>query len=196
MLKIGITGGIGSGKTIVCRIFQSLNIPVYDSDASAKLLMECHPIIRKQLIASFGEDIYNDMELNRAMLATIIFNDPVKLSQVNDIVHPHVKENFIDWCDRQKGVPYILQEAAILFESGADKYLDKIITVSAPLELRVERVMKRNNTSREDVLKIVNRQMSDEEKIERSDYVIINDESSMIIPQVLKIHDELIKLKL
>ena len=195
MLKAGITGGIGSGKTVVSRVFQSLNIPVYNSDASAKLLMECHPLIKRQLTELYGEDIYLEGELNRAKLAAIIFNDPEELEQVNRIVHPHVKENFIDWCGRQKEVPYILQEAAIIFESGADKYLDKIIMVTAPLELRIERVMKRNNLPREEIIKIVNRQMSEEEKIKRSDYVVVNDESTLIIPQVLKIHDALIKLK-
>lgn len=196
MLKIGITGGIGSGKSIVSRIFKSLNIPVYDSDSSAKLLMECDPVIRHQLTGLFGEDLYRDFDLDRVKLAAIIFSDPEKLKQVNQIVHPHVKDNFQDWCDRQKGVPYILQEAAIIFESGAYKYLDKIISVSAPLELRIKRVMERNRTGKEEIMKIINRQMDEEERIERSDYVIVNDESTLIIPQVLAIHNELINTKL
>jgi dephospho-CoA kinase len=195
MLKVGITGGIGSGKSIVSRVFKSMNIPVYDSDSSAKLLMECDPEIRRKLTGLFGDDLYKEFSLDTAKLAAIIFNDPEKLEQVNHIVHPHVIENFRDWCDLQTGTPYILQEAAIIFESGADKYLDKIITVTAPLELRIERVMKRNRTGREEIMKIVNRQMNEKERTKRSDYIIVNDETTLIIPQVLAIHKELVKIK-
>ncbi len=195
MLKVGITGGIGSGKSIVSRVFKSLNIPVYDSDSSAKLLMECDPEIRRKLTGLFGDDLYKEFDLDRTKLAAIIFNDPEKLEQVNRIVHPHVKENFRDWCDLQTGTPYILQEAAIIFESGADKYLDKIITVAAPLELRIARVIERNQTEREKIMKIVDRQMNEEERMERSDYVIVNDEKTLIIPQVLAIHNELVNIK-
>ncbi len=192
MLKAGITGGIGSGKTIVSRIFQSLNVPVYDSDTSAKILMDTDPVIREKLTQLFGEELYRHQKLDRPMLSRIIFNDPEKLEQVNRIVHPRVREHFNNWCNRQAHAKYILQEAAIIFESGAYRFLDKIVTITAPLELRIDRVMARNNLSREEVLKIVDRQIGEEERIKRSDYVISNDDKALVIPQVLAIHDELL----
>lgn len=191
MIKVGLTGGIGAGKSMVCNIFSKLGIPVYVADTEAKLLMNTNPAIRQQLLALFGKNIYleNDV-LDRKKLSEIIFNDKIALAKVNAIVHPIVRKHFDKWADLQKSA-YVIQEAAILFESGQNIHFDKIILLTAPYEVKIERVMKRDNVSREKVIERMNNQLTDEEKILKSDYIINNDNISMVLPQVLDINKKL-----
>lgn len=191
MIKVGITGGIGTGKSMVCNIFSKLGIPVYVADTEAKILMNTNSAIKQQLLALFGKDIYNENDvLDRKKLSEIIFNDKIALAKVNAIVHPIVRKHFNKWADLQQSA-YVIQEAAILFESGQNAYFDKIILVTAPYEIKIERVMKRDNISREKVIERMNNQLTDEEKIPKSDFIINNDNKSMVLPQVLEIHKKL-----
>lgn len=190
-LKIGITGGIGSGKSLVCKIFAQLAIPIYLSDLEAKRLINSHPKIIQELKENFGNDLYNsNNELNKAKLSEIIFEKKDALQKVNSIIHPRVREHFLQWTQKQQAV-YILKEAAILFESGAYKDLDYIITVYAPKEIRLARSMKRDEVNKETIEARMKNQMSEEEKIERADFVIYNDEKQLLIPQILKIHKQI-----
>jgi dephospho-CoA kinase len=191
-MKIGVTGGIGSGKTTVCRIFNALGIPVFASDAEAKKIMETDPGVIEQINLIAGRDIYEAVTLNRSELAGIIFNDRELLEKVNRVVHPVVKENFNKW-ERTQQADYVILEAAILFESGSFRNVDRIITVTAPVEERIERVVKRNNLSREQILDRIRNQTDDDFKISRSDFVIDNSDNQMIIPVILKIHEEILK---
>ena len=171
---IGLTGGIGSGKSTVAALFKEFGIPIYISDVEAKLVMEKKSVIDK-ITALFGFDILDsDGQLNRNKLATIVFNDPEKLKKLNAIVHPEVKKHFDLWIESQQNEPFVIKEAAILFESGSYKLCDCIITVTAPLEIRIERVLLRDTTSREKVVARIAAQISDEERISKSDYVIEN----------------------
>lgn len=193
MKKIGITGGIGSGKTIVCEIFHILGIPIFNSDVIAKNLIDTDEEVGEELKKTFGSDIYSEKGLNREKMAGIVFKDKVALQKMNSIVHPAVRKNFAEWCLANSYSPYVLQEAAILFESGANQLLDKIITVFAPEDIRIERVVKRNKTSETEVKKRMENQISDEEKIKKSDFVINNYSNYLVIPQVLKIHEQLLR---
>jgi dephospho-CoA kinase len=193
MLKVGITGGMGSGKTTVCKIFETLGIPVYYADDRAKYLMKNDKELRQKIISIFGSNAYqNDNELNRSYIADIAFHDPEKLRKLNEAVHPAVFKDGDIWHKEQKDVPYTLKEAALLFESGGYKKLDKIITVTSPLELRIKRILKRDKTTREAVLARIKNQMPDEEKKAQSDFIIFNDEKQSLINQVLAIHHELL----
>jgi dephospho-CoA kinase len=196
MLKVGITGGIGSGKTIVCKIFEVLGIPVYNADFHAKSLMEKSPEISNGLARLFGPSIIANGKIDRKKLAQIIFSNTDALAAVNDLVHPEVRKDFIKWVDKMPGQDYIIEEAAILFESGAYKLLDFNITVSAPEEMRISRVMERDNVSRESVISRINNQMTDMDREKLADSVILNDESVLLIPQILKLHNKLLNLKL
>jgi dephospho-CoA kinase len=194
MLKVGITGGIGSGKSTVCQVFKLLGIPVYHADIEASYLIDTDTDIRNQLIDLFGDSIYNG-ELKRDILAGIIFNDKKALDNVNKIVHPKVRNHFFKWAETHKDKKYILFEAAILFESGTYKLLDKVITVTAPKKLRIERVMDYRNYSADKIKDIIKNQLPDKIKIEQADYVIVNDNKSLILPQILEIHNRLIKIE-
>jgi len=192
MLKLGITGGIGSGKTTVCRLFELLGIPVYYADDESKKLLEEDQLVKEQVIKTFSDSILNDLgTIDRKKLAAIVFNNKEQLEKLNAILHPAVGQHFENWLKKQNAV-YILKEAAILFESGAYKQVDKVLTVVAPLELKIQRTMKRDGVSREVVKKRIELQMSDEEKIKRSDFVITNNEQELLIPQVLSLHKQLI----
>lgn len=191
MIKVGITGGIGSGKSIVCAIFAGIGIPVYDSDSRAKQLMNKNETIKQSLIGYFGDEIYAKGMLNRPLLAQRIFNNKPALEFVNSIVHPAVRNDFLQWASCQNA-PYVIEEAALLFESEAYQLLDKIITVSCPEELRIQRVIERDKTTRENVLQRIKNQLPESEKVNRSDFVIINDDQHSLIEQVNNIH---IKLK-
>jgi dephospho-CoA kinase len=172
---VGLTGGIGSGKTAVAHYMQSKGIPVYISDLEAKKVME-FPEIIAQISNAFGIDMIDaNKALDREKLASIVFNEPEKLKQLNSIVHPAVKKHFDNWIMQHQKFPVIVKEAAILFESGSYKDCDMIITVSAPLETRIERVLKRDKTTREKILQRINNQLSDEERIARSQFVIKNE---------------------
>lgn len=191
MLKVGITGGIGSGKSTVSAVFVSLGIPFYNADARAKWLTEHHPDIVREIIALFGNQAYAFGSYNRKYIASLVFNDTDKLLQLNQIIHPRVEADYKQFCEEHKDALYTLKEAAILFESGSYKLLDKTIMVLADKELRIRRVCKRDNISREDVLKRMEKQMPDKEKVKLADFVIKNNLQDMIIPQVIELHKQL-----
>jgi dephospho-CoA kinase len=191
ILKIGITGGIGSGKTTVCHIFETLGIPIYYADDRAKALMVENAELVKQIKNLFGEAAYlKDGALNRQHIADIVFHNPLKLNELNALVHPAVWLDGETWHAAQTYAPYTMKEAALLFESGGNRFLDKIITVVAPVETRIERVILRGGGTmkRADVEARIAKQMSDEEKVKLSDFVIQNDGSQALIPQVMAIH--------
>jgi dephospho-CoA kinase len=192
-LKLGVTGGIGSGKTSVCRVFSSLGIPVFSTDPEAKTIMDSNGGIIKRINSLVGRDLYIGGSLDRQQLATLIFNNPALLGKINSLVHPLVFDKFERWV-KEQSAPYVIMEAAILFESGASKLVDKVATVVAPVEERVQRVILRNNLTREQVLERMRNQMTDEERIVLSDFLIHNSEDDMIIPAILKIHDEILTL--
>ncbi|MBS1950658.1 MAG: Dephospho-CoA kinase [Cytophagales bacterium] len=192
-IRVGVTGGIGAGKSIVCRIFAGLGVPVYDADTQAKKLMNKDPYLTHEIKKYFGEKSYKNGQLNREYLSNEVFNDPEKLEQLNQLVHPRVGEDSNEWMRQHNNFAYLIKEAALLFESGAYKELDKIIVVTAPEETRVKRVMQRDPfRSREEVIKIIRNQLSEEEKMRRADYLIFNDERTLVIPQVLKLHERFI----
>jgi dephospho-CoA kinase len=194
MLKIGITGGIGSGKSTVAKIFSILGVPVYYADDAAKTIMQTDTLLIEQVKAHFGSHMYDSNNvLDRAALGKIVFNDKDKLELLNSLVHPATIRHSDEWADRQTA-PYVLKEAALLFESGSFQYLDKCIGVSAPQPLRILRVMKRDNISRNDVLARMYKQIDDNIKMKLCDYVIRNDEQEMVIPQVLALHNTLLQL--
>ena len=170
---IGLTGGIGTGKTMVAEYFKSLGIPVYIADKEARQLMTSENTINA-LSNEFGKEILENGILNREKLAQLVFNNPKKLQKLNSIVHPEVKKHFDNWVEKHKNYPFVVKEAAILFESGSYKYCNTIITVTAPLETRLQRVMERDKTDRESVLKRIENQWTDEERIAKSNYVIHN----------------------
>lgn len=188
-IKVGIAGGIGSGKTIICQVFKILGIPVYNADLEAKLIMNKSDQVRLAIMHEFGDQSYTNGILNREFLAAQVFNDKDKLAQLNRIVHPAVIQAAEDWADEQVA-PYSLKEASILFESGSYKKVDYSILVTAPLEIRIARVMERDQVTRDQVLARMNNQMSDEEKAELADFVIINDGIRAIIPQVMALHHQ------
>ena len=189
--KLGITGGIGSGKTSVCRVFDVLRIPVFSADREAQEIMENDDNIILQINSIVGKDLYKNGSLDRMDLAKIIFNDSSLLVKVNSLIHPAVFNQFTKWVLLQTA-PYVIMEAAILFESGAGKYVDSVATVVAPVEQRVKRVIHRNKLSREQVLDRMRNQMDDETRMKLSDYIIHNSENDMIIPTILKIHYEIL----
>jgi dephospho-CoA kinase len=191
MLKVGITGGIGSGKSTVSKIFELLGVPVYYADTAAKEIMHTDKELKAKVQEHFGADIYKDGLLDRAALGKIVFNDKEQLELLNSLVHPATIRHSDEWANRQT-TPYVLKEAALLFESGSSQSLDKIIGVFAPQPLRLLRVMKRDNASREEVLARMNKQIDENIKMRLCDYVIHNDEQQLVIPQVLSLHEKLL----
>lgn len=173
MIRVGITGGIGSGKSTACRMFEDLGAAVYDTDANAKRLMNGDAEIRRRLTDAFGDGIYADGELDRALLASIVFGDDAELAKLNSIVHPAVREDFRRWCEG-RSEDYVLLESAILFEAGFDTEVDRTLAVVAPRNLRIERVCRRNGMTPEQVESRIAHQMSDDELRERADYTIVN----------------------
>jgi len=192
MLKIGLTGGIGSGKSTVARVFEVLGIPVYYADDAAKRLMNENAELKEQIKKKFGSGIYTDGRLDRKQLAGIVFNDPGKLEQLNALVHPATLADAEAWLQKQK-THYAIKEAALIFESGAHKFLDKVIGISAPSPLRIQRAMKRDHASREEVIARMSKQLDEDIKMRLCDFVITNDEQQLVIPQVLAVHAELVK---
>ncbi|NLA50317.1 MAG: dephospho-CoA kinase [Bacteroidales bacterium] len=190
-MKLGITGGIGSGKTSVCRVFSILGIPVFFADTEAQILMNSETFIIRGINDIAEKDMYPDGILNRKELAGIIFNNPDKLKRVNSLVHPAVFDRFRKWTENQIS-PYVILEAAILFESGGSVYVDRIATVMAPLEERISRLTAGDRFTREQVVERIKNQMDDEERIRMSDYVINNSENEMIIPAILGIHEDIL----
>jgi dephospho-CoA kinase len=195
MLKIGITGGIGSGKTTVCKVLKLLGIPIYFADDEAKKILDTSIDVKTNIINTFGiEVIDTNGIIDRKKLALKIFNNKENLEKLNSIVHPAVAKHFENWLHENKSAKYILKEAAILFESKAYKAVDKVITVTAPIELKIQRAMQRDNTDRASIEQRIKNQLSDEEKIKRSHFIIYNDEQQLLIPQIIDIHHKLIKL--
>lgn len=191
MLKVGLTGSIGSGKSTIAGVFRVLGIPVYVADDEARKIMDLPDVIER-IVAEFGSHFISPSgTIDRKALASEVFTDSTRLEKLNAIIHPMVKSHFSDWMDRQMNVPYILQEAAIMFESGFSVFFDKIIVVAAPVEERIARVIRRDAMSRQEVLDRMDKQWPEERKLERSDYVIFNSEHSQAIPQVLEIHEHL-----
>lgn len=189
-LQIGITGGIGSGKSLICKIFHCLGIPVYDADSHAKELMTTDGILLSKIKKEFGELSFNtDGSLNRNYLSSAVFNDVEKLKKLNSLVHPRVGEDYSRWVEQKRTYPYVLKEAALLFEASSNQFLDKVIVVYAPVTLRIQRVLKRDPHRTEDQVRaIVENQLPEEEKMKRADFILVNDEKVLLIPQVLELH--------
>lgn len=191
MLKVGVTGGIGSGKTRVCQVFETLGIPVLYADALAKTLMETDPELREGIIRLFGAEAYRNQKLNNKFLAGIVFSDAEKLAQLNALTHPAVIRYSENWLQQQDS-PYAVKEAALFFESGSNRDMDFMIGVAAPLALRIERTMHRDGISRQAVQERMSRQMNQEDKMRLCDAVIQNDDRHSIIEQVLTLHQSLL----
>lgn len=194
MLKVGLTGGIGSGKTTIAKVFVNLGVPVFFADSEARKLMEESDELIRSVKCSFGEDAYTGNLLNRKFLANIVFSDPAKLKKLNSIVHPAVHKQFETWSVDYLDKPYVMEEAALLFETGIYKSFDYTVLVSAPVSKRIERVMMRDKVSETEVVKRMEAQMTDEEKIINSHFLIFNDDQNLILNQVLALHEKLISL--
>jgi len=190
--RLGITGGIGSGKTTVCRIFRVLGVPVFVADLEAKDLMDNDPDIRNKVNEIAGRDLYLTGRLDRKELAGLMFNSPEILHRINEASHPAVLSRFNGWSDNSDK-PYVIMESAILFEARADALVDRVLTLSAPVEERIARVMGRNDLSREQVLERISNQLEDEEREEQAYYVINNADNEMILPDILKIHGDMLR---
>ncbi len=192
-LKVGLTGGIGSGKTTVAKIFETLGVPVYYADDAAKRIMNEDETLRGRIIALFGAESYEGDQLNRPFVAAQVFKNEQQLIALNALVHPLTIEDSEKWMEQQT-TPYVIKEAALVFESDVWKHLDKVIGVSAPYELRLQRAMQRDGISRDAVQARMAKQMNEEEKMKRCDYVLYNDEAQLLIPQVIALHEILLKV--
>lgn len=189
---VGLTGGIGSGKSTVARLFTRLGIAVFEADSVSRQLIDTDQELQQQLQQLLGNDLLQDGKVNKPYMASLIFSNENLLRKVNSLIHPAVGRAFKKWKPQQQS-PYVLREAAILFESGTYHDCDHIIVVSAPLDMRIERVMKRNKMTREEVMERVNRQWPEEQKLRLADSIIYNDHSQSVIKQVLRIHEDLIR---
>jgi dephospho-CoA kinase len=192
IFKLGITGGFGSGKTTVCKVFNLLGVPVFFADFEARNIMENDQSIKDRVNSLAGKDMYLNGSLDRTELARLIFNDKVLLNNVNSIVHPAVFENFNIWAGEQTA-PYVIMEAAILFESGASELVDRVLTVVTPLEERIVRLVHGNKLTREQIMDRIHNQIDDDTRIRNSDYVIYNSENDLILPAILRVHEEIMK---
>ncbi|MDC6405529.1 MULTISPECIES: dephospho-CoA kinase [Maribacter] len=191
MKIIGLTGGIGSGKTTVAKMFEELGVPIYNSDLEAKKLMHTSKTIRKKLVDLFGETAYQEGKLNRAYIAQSVFNDPKLLKRLNKIVHPVVRKHFVKWSETQNA-PYVIQETALLFENNAQGLYDKVILVTAPTEVRIKRLLERDNATREEILARMNNQLEDSKKLPLADYVIENIDLEKTSAKVDEIHSRIL----
>jgi dephospho-CoA kinase len=193
VLRVGLTGGIGSGKSTVAQIFEVLGIPVYYADVAAKRLMNDNAELRSAVTTIFGEQAYANKILDRKYISSVVFSDPAKLELLNAIVHPATKKDGEAWMHQQTS-PYAIHEAALIFEANVSERLDQVIGVSSPVELRIKRAMERDKVSRDEVLKRMEQQLDEDIKMSKCDYVLINDEQQLLIPQVLGLHEKLISL--
>ena len=193
MLKVGLTGGIGSGKTTVAKIFELLGVPVYYADDAAKRIMNEDKELKAAIQKQFGEESYRNCELDRNYLASKVFNDSFQLEILNSLVHPATIRDASDWMNQQTS-PYTIQEAALIFESGAAEGLDYVIGVYAPAQLRIKRTMERNNVSYDEVVKRMNNQLDEKIKMKLCDFIVQNDEQQLLIPQVTGLYQKLLKL--
>lgn len=189
---VGLTGGIGSGKSTVAKFFKALGVPVYDSDVQAKRIMKSSKKIRKKIIALLGEEAYEDKSLNRAYIAKSVFGNKELLEELNGIVHPAVRKHFLKWSQKQD-YPYVVQETALLFENKSNHLYDKVILVTAPQKLRIARVMSRDNSTEEQVLARIENQLADTDKIELSDYIIENIDLKETKDKVIKLNKALLE---
>ena len=191
MKKIGITGGIGSGKSIVCRLFSLLGIPVYEADERAKWLTQHDPVLRADIIRLLGPQAYDQLgNYNRAYVATQVFSNPDRLAALNALVHPRVFADTDRWV-QQQSAPYVLKEAALMKAAGNHNDLDAVVVVTAPLPLRIQRIRQRDpQRSESEIQAIIDRQISDEARLQLADYVVENDETSLLIPQILQLDDQ------
>jgi dephospho-CoA kinase len=194
MLKIGITGGIGSGKSTVCDIFLRFGIPVYNADLEAKKLLENREVIEFYR-NEFGNDVFKNNQLDKHKIASVIFENSAALQKVNDFIHPLVKLKFEAWCETFQNEVYVLEEAALIFESGSYNSLDATIFVHAPQKLRIKRVVERDDVTQEMVMQRIKNQWPDQKKIKLANYIISNDEHSLLLPQVLRLHQMFISEK-
>ncbi len=192
MLKVGLTGGIGSGKSVVCQVFSTLGIPVFNADLAARHIMENDQLLVHSIKELLGGEVYNKGILDRPKVASIVFNKPELLAQLNALVHPTTVKYANDWLAKQT-TPYAIKEAAIYFESGSYNEMDVMIGVYAPQEIRIKRAMNRGKQTREEVLSIIGRQMNEEEKMNRCDFVITNEDVTAVLPQVLGVHKALLQ---
>lgn len=193
MIKIGLTGGIGSGKSTVAQLFKTMGVPVFNADMEAKKLMEIDTNLINALKKAFGENVYINQKLNRKYLADIVFNDAYQLEVLNSITHPATIVAAKNWM-KQLNTPYCIKEAALLFEAGSGDGLDYIIGVFAPRHLRIHRVMQRDNSSRQDVIARMDKQIDETIKMKLCDFVLVNDETQLLIPQVVSLHQQLLAL--
>jgi dephospho-CoA kinase len=193
MFQVGLTGGIGSGKSLVCSVLEKLGVAVYYADKQARDLMNTHPELKKQIQVYFGPEVYRDGILNSAFLAREVFEDQLKLTKLNALVHPAVREHYSTWLKSQVEAPYVVEEAAILFESGLDQYMDLTVLVYADEEERIRRVMKRDGVDRTQVKRRMNAQIPEEEKKKLADYLVFNDGREMLLPQIIKLHHTILK---
>ncbi len=193
MLKVGITGGIGSGKSIACKIFSSFGVPVYDADSRAKFLIENDPEIVRQITSVFGEEAYQDGKYNRKFISSQVFKDKSLLSQLNQIVHPAVGKDFENWVEKSAPSPYVIKEAALMNAASEQNGLDKVIVVTAPDALRIQRIQQRDpQRSLGEIEAIIKNQKSEKEFNAIADYIVYNDEVMLMIPQILDIHRQII----
>ena len=191
MLKIGVTGGIGAGKSVICRVFSVLGAPVYDADSRARGIMADDSSVHQKLLAVFGTGIFSEGRPDRKALAGLVFNDPDALQQLNEIVHPAVKADFVSWLEGHNHTPYIIKEAAILFETGTYAELDSVILVTAPEELRLRRIMLRDGEGEEGIRRRMASQWPDEKKAALAGPVLRNDDSEALVPLILQLHSDL-----
>lgn len=194
MFRLGVTGGIGSGKSLVCGVLEKMGIPVYYADREARHLMNSDAELRLEIETFFGKEVYREGILDRKAMGDRVFGDRQLLSKLNELVHPFVQKDFDSWSKSWKGVPYVVEEAAILFESGAVKNMDLSVLVYAPKELRIARVEKRDGISRSQVVDRMKMQMIEEEKLKLADRVIYNDEQNLLLPQIVELHEDVLKL--
>jgi len=193
MLKIGLTGGMGSGKTIVSQIFYVLGIPVFYADDAAKKVMNEDRILKQHIISLFGDEAYLENVLNTKYISTLVFSDPFKLEQLNALVHPVTIAAADSWM-QQQNAPYVIKEAALMFEAGAAAHLDYVIGVHAPQAMRIQRAMRRDGITREEALARMNNQVDENIKMKLCDFVITNDEQEAVLPQVLALHQKFIAM--
>ncbi|HCD68626.1 MAG TPA: dephospho-CoA kinase [Bacteroidetes bacterium] len=195
-LRIGITGGMGAGKSTMCKIFGQLGVSIYDADSRAKFIMSNNQELKKAITENFGWDAYTRKdELNREYLAKVVFNNEEKLELLNNLVHPAVKNDYEQWAQEHRDEPYSLKEAALLFESMSYKTLHKVIVIASPIETRIERIMKRDHVKREDILKRIQNQSTDRERMNKADWVIYNDGVRSLIEQTLEVHREILAIR-
>jgi len=194
MLKVAITGGIGSGKSLVCQVFKTLGIPIFNADAVSNQLVEHDTGLKASIIKLFGKEAYINNNYNRKYIAHIVFNQAEKLKALNELIHPKTIEAAKQWFEKQQ-TPYAIKEAAILFESKAEQDIDIIIGVTAPEQIRIERVMQRIGCSKDEVIKRMQQQMPEDEKMKKCNYIIHNDNVTALIPQVLQIHKKLLNFR-